>query len=158
MFAQSRDPNNKHKPVYKKIVIEQTIPSLLVSRNNQMMKIKEAPKLDLNLPKNHLYNTSVLLLVKLTLTEQITNLQNPMIDTVVEVHHAIVIQIALLRNDNYRRVSRSHRSPYSSPHRSPYRRDSRPTFRSRSYSRDKQCPQYTSSYRPPSQPQESRPF
>ena len=31
-------------------------------------------------------------------------------------------------------------------------------YRSRSYHRDRQFPQYTSSYRPPSQPRESRPF
>ena len=54
--------------------------------------------LDLNLLKNHLYNTSVLLLVKITLTEQTTNLQNSMIDTVVEVRHVIVIQIAILHH------------------------------------------------------------
>ena len=54
--------------------------------------------LDLNLLKNHLYNTSDLLLVTITLTEQITNLQNPMIDTVVEVPHVMVIQIAILHH------------------------------------------------------------
>ena len=51
--------------------------------------------LDLNLLKNHLYNTSVLLLVTIIFTEKITNLQILMIDTVVEVHHVIVIQIAI---------------------------------------------------------------
>ena len=48
--------------------------------------------------KNDLYNTSVLLFVTLILTEQITNLQNFMIDTAVEVHIAIIhhtIDIAL---------------------------------------------------------------
>ena len=54
--------------------------------------------LDLNLLENHLYNTSDLLLVTITLTEQITNLQNPMIDTVVEVPHVMVIQIAILHH------------------------------------------------------------
>ena len=78
--------------------MEQTIPSLLVSRNNEMMKIKETPTLDLGLLKNHLYNISVLLLVRMTLTEQTINLQDPMIDTVVGVHHVIVIQIAILRH------------------------------------------------------------
>ena len=46
MFTQSRDPTNKHKPAYKNIAIEQIIPSLRVSRNNEMMKIKETPMLD----------------------------------------------------------------------------------------------------------------
>ena len=54
--------------------------------------------LDLSLLKNHLYNNSVLLLVTITLTEQITNLQNLMIDVVVEVHHVIVIQIATIHH------------------------------------------------------------
>ena len=54
--------------------------------------------LDLNLLKKLLYNSSVLLLVKTTLTERITNLQNHMIDTVVDEHHAIVIQIAILHH------------------------------------------------------------
>ena len=101
MFTQPRDPNNKHKPAYKNMVhfvIEQITPSLLDSKNNEMMKIKGTPMLDLNLLKNYLYNTSVLLLVTITLTEQTTNLQNLMIDTVVEVHHVIVIQIATIHH------------------------------------------------------------
>ena len=53
---------------------------------------------------------------------------------------------------------RSHRSPYRSSYRSPYRRDSRPRYISRSYSRDRQFPRNTSSYRPPTQPRQSRPF
>ena len=63
-----------------------------------MMKIKETPTLDLNPLKNHLYNTFVLPLVRITLTEQSTNLQDPMIETVVEVKHVIVIQIAKLHH------------------------------------------------------------
>ena len=101
MFTQPRDRNNKHKPAYKNIVlivIGQITPSLLVSRNNEMMKTKETPMQDLNLLKNYLYNTSVLLLVTIILTEQITNLQNLMIDTVVEVHHVIVTQIAIIHH------------------------------------------------------------
>ena len=62
------------------------------------------------------------------------------------------------RYDNYKRDSRSYRSPYRSSYRSPYRLDSRHRYKSRSYSRDRQFPQYTSSYRPPSQPRQSRPF
>ena len=38
------------------------------------------------------------------------------------------------------------------------RQDSRHRYKSRSYSRDRQVPQNTSSYRSPSQPQHSRPF
>ena len=62
------------------------------------------------------------------------------------------------RYDNYKRDSRSHRSPYTSSYRSPYRQDLRHRYKSRSYSRDRQFPQYTCSYRPPSQPRQSRPF
>ena len=56
MFTQPRDPNNQNKPEYKKfapLVIEQIIPSLLASRNNEMMKIKEKLMLDQNFLKNH---------------------------------------------------------------------------------------------------------
>ena len=54
--------------------------------------------LDMNLLKNNLYNTSDLLLVKITLTEQITNLQSLMEDTAVEVHHVIVLQAVILHH------------------------------------------------------------
>ena len=60
------------------------------------------------------------------------------------------------RYDNYRRDSRSHRSPYRSSYRSPYRRDSRPRYKSRSFSRDNNFQRYTSSYRPPSRPRDPR--
>ena len=59
------------------IVTEQTIPSLLVSKNNEMMKINEKHMLDLNLHKNLLYNTSVLL--------QTIEQNTMIIDTEVEV-------------------------------------------------------------------------
>ena len=87
MFTQSSDANNKHKPAYKNIVhiaIEQIIPSLLVPRNYEIMKIKDTPTLELNFLKNHLYNTFVLLLVRKALTEQTTNLQDPVTDIVVK--------------------------------------------------------------------------
>ena len=51
MFTQPRDPKNKNKTAYKNIVpiaIEQTTLSLLVSKNNEMMKIKD---MDRNLLK-----------------------------------------------------------------------------------------------------------
>ena len=82
MFTQPKDPNNKHKPAYKKIVhivIEQIIPSLLDSKNNEMMKTNEMHMLDQNLHKNHLYSTFVLL----PMIEQNTMI----IDTEVEVPH-----------------------------------------------------------------------
>ena len=91
MFTQSRDPiikitkTNLHIKSIDHTAIEQIIPSLLVSRNNETMKIKKTPTLDPNLLKNYLYNTFVLLLVTITLTEQTTNLQDPMIDIVVDV-------------------------------------------------------------------------
>ena len=82
MFTQPKDPNNNNKPAYKKIVhfvIEQIISSLLVSKNNEMMKTNEMHMLDQNLHKNLLYNTSVLL----PMIEQNTMI----IDTEVEVPH-----------------------------------------------------------------------
>ena len=57
MFTQPKDPNNKNKPAYKNIVhivTEQITPSLLVSKNNEMMKAKKMHMLDQNLHKNHL--------------------------------------------------------------------------------------------------------
>ena len=82
MLTQLKDPNNKNKPAYKNIahtVIEQITPSLLVSKSNEMMKTNEKHMLHLNLLKNPLYSTSVLLpMIK----------QNTMIiDTEVEVPH-----------------------------------------------------------------------
>ena len=61
------------------------------------------------------------------------------------------------RCDNYQRDSRSYCSPYRSSKRSPYTGDSRHRNRSRSYSRDnKNFTRYTSSFRPPSRPRDSR--
>ena len=57
MFTQSRDPNNKNKPACKNIVhivIEQTTPTLLVSKNNEMIKIEAMLMLDQTLLKNQL--------------------------------------------------------------------------------------------------------
>ena len=62
MDTQPRDPNNKTKPAYKNtapIAIEQIILSLLVSKNNEMMKINAILMQDQNPLKNHLYNISV---------------------------------------------------------------------------------------------------
>ena len=86
MFTQPKDPNNKNNCAYKNIahiVIEQIIPSLLVSKNNEMMKTNEMHLLDQNLHKNHLYSTFVLL----PMIEQ-----NAMIiDTEVEVPHETIL-------------------------------------------------------------------
>ena len=179
-FTQSRHPNSKHKPAFKKFC------SYCHRTNHSISSLfQETPLLDLNLLKNHLYITSILLPVRITVTEQITNLQKPMIDIVCRStsRHSNTNrntssqsryrshsrdqysndrtttppQFHRSRYDTYRRDSRSQRSPNRSSYRSPYRRNSRPRYRSRSYSRDRHFPQYTSSYRPPSQ-RESRPF
>ena len=85
MLTQPRDPNNKNKPSYKNtviIVIEQITPSLLVPKNNVMMRTKEMLMLDQNFFRNHLYSTFVLLPTE----------QNDMINHIkVEVHHEIYI-------------------------------------------------------------------
>ena len=88
IFTQPKDPKNKNKPAYKNIahiVIEQIILSLLVARNNEMMKTNEMHMLDQNLHKNHLYSTFVLLLM----IEQ--NIM--IIDTEVEVLHETTLTI-----------------------------------------------------------------
>ena len=59
--------------------MEHIIPSLLVSKNNEMMKTNEMHMLDQNLHKNHLYSTFVLL----PMIEQNTMI----LDTEVEVPH-----------------------------------------------------------------------
>ena len=86
MFIQPKDPNNKNKSEYKKIahiVIEQSIPSLLVSKNSEMMKTNEMHMLNQNLHKNHLFSTFVLL----PMIEQ--NIM--IIDTEVEVPHETIL-------------------------------------------------------------------
>ena len=86
MFTQPKAPNNKNKPAYKNnahIVKEQIIVSLLVSKNNEMMKTNEMHMLDQNLHKNHLYSTFVLL----PMIEQ--NIM--IIDTEVEVPHETIL-------------------------------------------------------------------
>ena len=64
MFTQPKDPNNKNRPAYKKYCsychrTNHSISACL--KNDEMMKINEKHMLDLNLHKNRLYNTSVLL-------------------------------------------------------------------------------------------------
>ena len=180
MYTQPKDPNNKNKPAYKNIAqtaIEQITPFLLVSKNNEMMKINEKHMLDQNLHKNHLYSTSVLP----PMIEQ----NNMIIDTEIEVplrensynrkypqnryrstsrdrdrfrydKSTTPPHYSRSRYDTYKRDSRSYRSPYRCSYRSPYRQNSRPRYRSRSYSRDNKFTKYTNSYRPPSRPRDSR--
>ena len=64
-------------------VTEQITPSLLFSKNKEMMKTNEMLMLDQNLHKNHLYSTSVLLLT----IEQNTTI----IDIEVEVLHVTTL-------------------------------------------------------------------
>ena len=70
---------NLHMKTIVHIVTEQITSSLLVSKNNEMIKTNEMHMLDQNLLKNHFYSSSVLLLM----IEQITMI----IDTEVEVPH-----------------------------------------------------------------------
>ena len=80
---------NLHKKIVP-IVIEQTTPSLLVSKNNEMMKIKEILVLDRNLPKSHLFNPFVL--------HQTTE-QKDMIHAIeVGVFHEINITTKIIHN------------------------------------------------------------
>ena len=74
---------NLHTKNIAHTVIEQIIPSLLVSKNNEMMKTNEKHMLDLNLHKNLLYNTSV----PLPKIEQNTMI----IDIEVEVPHETIL-------------------------------------------------------------------
>ena len=80
---------NLHVKNIVHIVTEQIIPSLLVSKNNEMMKTNEMHILDQNLHKNHFYSTSVLLLT----TEQ----KIMIIDIEVQVPHVITLTTKLIR-------------------------------------------------------------
>ena len=91
MFTQPKDPNNKNKPAYENIVhivTEQITPSLLVSKNNEMMKTDEMQMLDQNLQENHLYSTYVLLLM----IEQ----NSVIIEIEVEVPHVTTLTTKLI--------------------------------------------------------------
>ena len=79
---------NLHIKKITPTVIEQITPSLLVSKNNEMMKIKKKLMLDQNLLKNLLYNTFVHLLM----TEQNDMIQ----DIEAEVHHQTIIITKLI--------------------------------------------------------------
>ena len=86
MFTQPKDQITKinlHIKNIVHIVTEQITPSLLVSKNNEMMKTNEMHMLDQNLHKNHLNSTFVFLLM----TEQKTMI----IDIEVEVPHVTTL-------------------------------------------------------------------
>ena len=88
MFTLPKDPNTKNKPAFKKYCsyCHRTNHSiLLVSKNNEMMKINEKHLLDLNLHKNLLYNTSVLL--------QTIEQNTMIINTEVEVPQVTTLKI-----------------------------------------------------------------
>ena len=157
------------------IVTEQITPSLLVSKNNKMMKTNEMHMLYQNLLKNHLYSTSVLLLmieqnimiidieVEVPHVSTLTTNTIHKIDTVLHLEDRFSYdksttppQYSRSRYDTYKRDSRSYRSPDRSSYRSLYRHNSRPRYRSRAYSRDNNFSKYTNSYRPPSKPRSSR--
>ena len=91
MFTQPRDQSNKNKPAYNNIVpiiIKQITPSLLASKNNEMMKTNEMLTLDQNLLRNHLNSTFGLL----AMIEQSDMIQ----DIEVELHHEIMITTKIL--------------------------------------------------------------
>ena len=138
------------------------------------MKTNEKLTLDRNLLKNHLYSTFILpqtieqkdmingnVIHEITITTKILNHKT---DIALHLEIDFVMTKALphpqytqSRYDNYKKDSRSYRSPYRSSCRSPYRHDSRHRHRSRSYSRDNNnFTRYTSSYCPPSRPRDSR--
>ena len=86
MYTQHKDPNNKNRPAYKKYC--SYCPFLLVSKNNEMMKINEKHMLDQNLHKNHSFSTFVLF----PMTEQNTMI----IDTEVEVPHETTLTTKII--------------------------------------------------------------
>ena len=79
---------NPHFKNTVSIVIKQITPSLLASKNNEMMKTNEMLTLDQNLLRNHLNSTFVLL----PMIEQSDMIQ----DIEVEVHHEIIITTKII--------------------------------------------------------------
>ena len=137
----------KQNPLTKStapIAIEQIILSLLVSKNNEMMKINAIPMQDQNPLKNLLYNISAPP-PTIEHKDMIQDQLNTPLDIVVEVHpvtttkniidNDLLQELAIITTE-IQRDSRSYRSPYRSSYRSHHRRDSRPRYKSRSYSRD----------------------
>ena len=79
---------NPHFKNTASIVIKQITPSLLASKNNEMMKTNQMLTLDQNLLRNHLNSTFVLL----PMIEQSDMIQ----DIEVEVHHEIIITTKII--------------------------------------------------------------
>ena len=121
------------------IVKKQIIPSLLVSKNDEMMKTNEMHMLDQNLNKNHLYSTFVLLPTSNDRTKPYDNRyrsqstsrdnsynknssQNRYRSTSRDIFSydkgTTPPQYSRSRYDTYKRESRSCRSPYRSSYRS----------------------------------------
>ena len=90
MFTQTRDPkkSNLHIKSFVLFVIEQTTQSLLVSINNEIVKIREMLLLDQNLLKNHLYSTFIL--------PQTTEQKDIIHAIEVEVIHELIIRTKIL--------------------------------------------------------------
>ena len=96
LFTQSRGPNNKSIPAYKKVCFycrrtNHSISACFEKKNNQMTKTKEMHMLDQNILKSHLYNTFVL---------PQTSEQNDMIQVIeVEVSHEKSITVISHKTD-----------------------------------------------------------
>ena len=175
MFTQPRDPNNKHKPAYKKYCsyCHRTNHSITAcfrkqrdvedrsdayarfkspqksfvqyfrpySRKNNSYRINNKPTESYD--RHRRISTS-----RHSNTNRNTSSQNryrPHSRDRYRYHRTTTPPLLnKSRYDNCRRNSRFHRLPNRSSYRSPYRRYSRPRYRSRSYSRDRPFPHYTS--------------
>ena len=100
MFTQPRDPNNKAKPAPKSfgpIVPEQITLSMLVSKNNEMLKINVILMHDQSFLKNLLYNIFVLpprIKHQDTIQDQVTI----PLDIVVEIHLVMITKNPIILN------------------------------------------------------------
>ena len=179
MFTQPRDPSNKNKPAYKKYCsychrTNHSISACFKKQRDEDNK-KEAfarsksprksfaqyfrsPFTDRakrydtryrsrNTSRNNYYNKD---------NNSHTRYRSTSRDRFSYDKNTTPPQYKRSRYDNYKRGSRSYRSPYRSSYRSPSRRDSRSRYRSRSYSRHNNFQRYTSSFRPPSRPRDPR--
>ena len=180
MFTQSRDPNNKNKPAYKKDCSNCHRTNHSISggfkkqRDNEDKRDAYAQSKSLqksfveyfrspsnDRTKRHDTRYRSRSTSQTNYYNENTNSQNryrsTSRDRLSYDKNTTPPQYTRSRYDNYKGDSRLYRSSYRSSYRSPYRHDSCHRYRSRSYSRDDNSfTRYTSSYRPPSRPRDSR--
>ena len=168
MFTQPKDPNNRNKPAYKKYFsyCHRTNHSISAcfkkqrddadkrdayvrSKSSQKSFVQyfRSPSNDRTKPYDNLYRSrSASRNNCYNKTFSQNRYRSTSRDRFSYDKSTTPPQYSRSRYDNYKRDSRSYRSPYRSSYRSPYRHSSRPRYRSSSYARDNNFTRYTNSY------------